>query len=158
MCLNVFHFFIFYFKGITIFPKRQPFLFEKQRLFIQIIFLFYNIFFSFFITFFVFYFYFIFLNCFLLFIFFIIFFFHFFHFFLFFVFPYFRGNSLNSRADLEFKEIRLFSTMIFQKYLKFSVFSKNPNVFSFSMMNFRKNTLNFNYFLKNHRGKKVEFP
>ena len=30
-------------------------------------------------------------------------------------FPYFRGNSLNSRADLEFKEFRLLSTMIFQE-------------------------------------------
>ena len=40
-------------------------------------------------------------------------------------FPYFRGNSLNSRADLEFKEIRLFSTMIFQKKrLKFYVIFK----------------------------------
>ena len=32
-----------------------------------------------------------------------------------FVFPYFRGNSFNSRAGLEFKEFRLFSTITFQK-------------------------------------------
>ena len=56
-----------------------------------------------------------------------------------FIFPYFRGNSLNSRADLEFKEIRLFSTMIFQKKrLKFYVFSKNPNGFFFFHDDFEK--------------------
>ena len=42
--------------------------------------------------------------------------------FFFLFFPYFRRNSLNSRADLEFKEIRLFSMMIFQKKMKFSGF------------------------------------
>ena len=47
-------------------------------------------------------------------------------------FPYFRGNSLNSRSDLEFKEFRLLSTMIFQE-------KKGNSAF---------------FFLKNHRGKR----
>ena len=53
------------------------------------------------------------------------------------LFPYFRGNSLNSRADLEFKEFRLFSTMI-KKKMKFYVFSKNPNGFFFFHDDFSK--------------------
>jgi hypothetical protein len=36
----------------------------------------------------------------------------FFHFFL--MFPYFCGNFLNSRSDLEFKEFQFFPTIIFQ--------------------------------------------
>ena len=42
-----------------------------------------------------------------------------------FIFPYFRGNSLNSRAGLEFKELRLFPTIIFQKDVEFHFFLKN---------------------------------
>ena len=35
---------------------------------------------------------------------------------------YFRGNSLNSRPALEFKEFRLFSKSVLQKNMKFNVF------------------------------------
>ena len=133
---------MFSFLCITLFPKRQPVLFEKQWLFIQIIFLFYFYFlcfylFSIFILFF-----FIFFIFFLIFLLFFL-----FYFFLF--FPYFRGNSLNSRADLEFKEIRLFSTMIFQKKNWNSMFfSKNPNGFSFCTMIFPKKQRISSFFWK----------
>ena len=52
-------------------------------------------------------------------------------------FPYFRGISLNSRADLEFQEFRLFPTIIFQK--KIEIFNVSFLVlmgFSFSTMIF----------------------
>jgi len=41
-----------------------------------------------------------------------------------FIFPYFCGNSLNSRAGLEFKEFRFFSAIIEKKEIQY-VFSKN---------------------------------
>ena len=73
-------------------------------------------------------------------------------------FPYFRGNSLNSRADLEFKEFRLFSTMIFQKKTwKSMFFFKHPNVFFFFHDDFSKKNAEFHFFLKNHRGQKSKF-
>ena len=93
-----------------------------------------------------FYFFLFFLLCFKLFLFIFIFLIYIYIFLLFFlIFPYFRGISLNSRADLEFKEIRLFSTMIFQKKrLKFyGFFQKILMVFSFSTMIFRKKAMNF---------------
>ena len=77
----------------------------------------------------------------------------------FFMCSLFRGNSLNSRADLEFKEFRLFSTIIFQKKIEsLCFFFKNPNVFFFFHDDFSKiKRLNFNCFLKNHRGQKSKF-
>ena len=81
-------------------------------------------------------------------------FFYFFYLF-FFMFPYFRGNSLNSRADLEFKEFRFFSTMIFQKKIEsLCFFFKNPNGF----MIFRKNNAEFQVFLEKSSWTKVEIP
>ena len=79
-----------------------------------------NIFLSFFFQFFRFFF-FILLFFFLLFLFFS------FWFYFFLCFPYFRGNSLNSRADLEFKEFRLLSTMIFQGKFEIHFFFKKSS-------------------------------
>ena len=45
--------------------------------------------------------------------------------------PYFRRNSLNSRAGLEFEEFWLFSTIIFQKNVEIQCFFFNPNGFCF---------------------------
>ena len=66
--------------------------------------------------------------------------------FLFFWFPYFRGNSLNSRAGIEFKEFRLFLHDYFSNNrLTFNVFFwKIQMGFAFSTMIFRKKKLNFN--------------
>ena len=38
------------------------------------------------------------------------------------IFPYFRGNSLNSKAGLGFKEFWFVSTIMFKNMLKISVF------------------------------------
>ena len=128
MCLNVFIFMYYPFsEKTTCFVWKTMIVYTN---YISILFYFFH-----FSIYFLFYFYFLLLFYFLFFYLFFLYFLYFFilfyiffrFFFLFFLFfPYFRGNSLNSRADLEFKEIRLFSTMIFQKKMKFIViFSKN---------------------------------
>ena len=133
---------MFSFLCITNFPKRQSVLFEKQWLFIQIIFQSYFIF-SIFLIF--------------LFVLFIFIYFYFFIFLFILFFPYFRGNSLNSRADLEFKEIRLFSTMIFQKKEWNSLFFFRKIIVEKekTIRIFWKN-IEFHFFF-NHRGKKSKF-
>ena len=78
-------------------------------------------------------------------------------FFCFYCFPYFRGNSLISRADLEFKGFRFFPRL-FRKKKKINIFfeksswkKKNP----FGCFN-RK--IEFQpFFLKKNRGKKSKF-
>ena len=132
---------LFYFFHFSIY-----FLFIFLFLFIFFEFIFLNIFLIFFyflfIVLFIFYFYF-----FLIYLFLFFFYCFLFLFFIFVFFPYFSGNSLNSRADLEFKEIQLFSTMIFQKKrLKFFVFSKNPNGFFFLHDDFSKKNNEFIFF------------
>ena len=52
--------------------------------------------------------------------------------------PYFRRNSLNSRAGLEFEEFWLFSTIIFQKNVEIQCFFLILMGFAFSTMIFRK--------------------
>ena len=94
-------------------------------------------------------------------------FFHFFMFFFYFIiffvyfslcFPYFRGNSLTSRADLEFKEFRLSSTMIFQEKLKFSGFFEKSSWKKKRSLGFLKKNIDFqSLFFFNHRGKKSKF-
>ena len=113
------------------------------NLFLFFVFLFYVLFVWFFLLFF-FLFY-----CFL-FVFFYIFFFIFFYCFLFLFFlffPYFRGNSLNSRADLDFKEIRHFSTMIFQKkIMKFIVFFEKSSWKKKKPLGFVEKHIEFQFF------------
>ena len=133
---------LFYFFHFSIY-----FLFIFLFLFIFFDFFFFKYFFDFFFYFlfiflFIFYFYF-----FLIYLFLFFFYCFLFLFFIFVFFPYFSGNSLNSRADLEFKEIQLLSTMIFQKKrLKFYVFSKNPNGFFFLHDDFSKKNNEFIFF------------
>ena len=69
--------------------------------------------------------------------------------FFFILFPYFRGNSLNSRAGLEFNEFRPFSTIIVQKKGWNSTVKKN---IVFSTMIFLKNIFFFS-----NRGKQSNF-
>ena len=73
--------------------------------------------------------------------------------------PYFRGNSLNSRAGLEFKKFRLFSTINFQtkNEIPWFVFSKNRCGKKTKPIRIKKNPLNVFCFLKNHRGTKLKF-
>ena len=119
MCLDVF---IFHFYVLPFFRKDNLFCLKNNDCLYKLYF--------FFILFFIFLFLFLYMYLFKLF-------FVYYYFLLF--FPYFRGNSLNSRANLEFKEIRLFSTMIFpKKGLKFYVFSENPNGFFFFHDDFSK--------------------
>ena len=115
-CLYKLYFYFilfFYFFFIFIFYFFYYFFLYFCYFFFFFNFFYFYLFFIYFIFFFYFFFFYFFL---FLFIFFYVFYFFFtFLFFFILFFPYFRGNSLNSRADLEFKEIRLFSTMIFQK-------------------------------------------
>ena len=47
------------------------------------------------------------------------------YYFCFLFFLFFRRNSLNSRADLEFKEFRFYSTMVFEKKMIIQTNKKN---------------------------------
>ena len=149
MCLNVFIFMYYHFsEKTTCFVWKTMIVYTN---YISILFYFFHvsIFFVYFLLFFIFFYFII-----SIFIFFI-----FFYFFLFvFIFPYFRRNFLNSRADLEFKEIRLFSTMIFSKKKWNSMFFQTIlMVFSFSTMIFRKKQW-ISFFFEKSSWKKVEFP
>ena len=69
------------------------------------------------------------------------------------ILPYFRGNSLNSRADLELKEIRRFFHNDFSKKNEIQCFfSKNHRGKKETIRIFWKN-IEFHFFLNNHRGK-----
>ena len=108
----------------------------------------------------------LFLFCFLLFIIFtfffiFLFFFDFYVFSLSLFFPYFRGNSLNSRADLEFKEIRLFPRWFFKKKkVKFSfLFFEKSSWKKKKPLGFSEKHIEFqSFFFEKSSWKKVEFP
>ena len=143
--------FLYYFLSFLFFFIFFYFIFIYFIFFIVLFFYFILFIFIFFCFFFFYFFYFL--------LFFFIFFIFFISFYFFLFFPYFRGNSLNSRADLEFNGIRLFFTMIFQKKMTFivSFFEKSSWKKKKPLGFFEKNIEFQPFFLKNHRGKKSNF-